>query len=195
MPRSINCCHAYISAQTRREQSNKAISTIAALTLCPYLFGGGFGYAFQTYVVEAFKISAASMKPTLIPGDKLLVRKNRRYVPKHGDMVVFKSPDDPGIPWVKRVAALPDETVQISDGTLLINGRKVQHRRIESVEYPGNGFGLDEPYKVPTNHIFVIGDNTANSEDSRSFGAVSVSDVIGRAYKIYWPPSRRGRLE
>jgi signal peptidase I len=52
-----------------------------------------------------------------------------------------------------------------------------------------------EPYKVPENHIFLIGDNTTNSHDSRDFGAIPLSDVIGKAYKIYWPLSRRGPIK
>ena len=65
----------------------------------------------------------------------------------------------------------------------------------ESIDYLKESFGYEGPYKVPANHIFVIGDNAANSRDSRSFGSIPLSDVIGRAYKIYWPLDRIGPIE
>lgn len=200
------CFHAYVSVRTGRERSRKAVSMVTAVILCSLLFKGCFQCAFRAYVAEAFRIPTTSatptlilgdgsMRPTLIPGDRMFVRKNWRYVPKRDDIVVFKSPNDPSVPWIKRVAALPDDTVEIADELLFINGHKVPYRRIESIEHFNKGFGLEKPYKVPANHIFVIGDNTANSEDSRSFGAIPVSDVIGKAYKIYWPLGRIGPIE
>jgi len=189
------CFHAYVSARTRRERSNKAISIVATVIFCSYLSSGCYRYAFRAYVVEAFRITAESMKPTLIPGDRLLVRKSRSYAPERGDVVVFKSPEDLSVPWIKRIAALPDETVEITDELLFIDGRKVPYRPVKSIEHFNKGFALEKPYKVPANHIFIIGDNTANSEDSRSFGAIPLSDVIGRVYKIYWPLGCIGPVE
>ena len=190
---ALVCCHAYISASTRREQSNKAVSVVSAVILCSCLLDGCFSLAFKAYVVEAFRIPGETMKPTLIPGDRLLVRKNRRYIPKRGDVVVFKSTN--AVPYVRRVAALPDETVEITDELLFINGRKVRYRPIKSIEHFNEGFGLEEPYKIGANHIFLIGDNATISNDSRSFGAIPVSDVIGKAYEIYWPFGRIGPIE
>ena len=86
------CYHAYVVAKTRRERSNKAVSIVAIVILCVCLFNGFLSYAFKGYLVEAFRITAESMKPTLIPGDRLLVRKTRSYAPERGDVVVFKSP-------------------------------------------------------------------------------------------------------
>jgi len=192
---AVVCYHAYMSAPFRRERSGKTVSVVAGLILCSYLLGGCYAHVFKTHVVEAFQIPTATMKPTLISGDRLLVRKSKPYVPQRGDVVVFKSPDDPDIPWIERVVALPDETVEITDGVLFINGQQAQYRAIESISYFEDTFGVEKPYKVPTNHIFVIGDNTGNSYDSRFFGSVPQSDVIGRAYKIYWPLSRRGPIK
>jgi len=191
------CYHAYISAPVRREHSKKAISIIAIVILCSYLYNGYNRYVFKAYIVEAFRIPTVAMEPTLVPGDRLLVRKSKKYIPKRGDVVAFKSPDDPDTIWIKRVAALPGETIEIRNEILYIDGQEVQHPALKNFEYPpGKYLGMEgEPYTVPENHIFVIGDNIANSQDSRFFGAVPQSDVIGRAYKIYWPLSRRGPLE
>lgn len=190
------CYHAYVSAPVQRQRSNRAILIIAIAILCSHLLSYS-RHAFKAYVVEAFRIPTGAMKPTLVPGDRLLVRKSNKYVPKRGDVVVFKSPDDPDIPYVKRVAALPGETVEIKEKSLYIDGQKVRYPAFENIEYLSTDYlGIEsEPYKVPENHIFLIGDNTANSWDSRFFGAIPRSDLIGKAYKIYWPLGRRGPIE
>ena len=202
------CYHAHISAPIRREPSNKTISIIAIVILCSYLFYGYSRHAFEAYVVGPFQIpvnvllppeisAGSSMKPTLVPGDRLLVRKTKKYVPKLGDVIAFKSLDDPGIPWIKRVAALPGETLEIKDKILYIGGRKVQHPALQDIEYPPRDFlGMEgKPYRVPEDHIFVIGDNSINSRDSRDFGGIPLGDVIGKVYKIYWPLPRRGPIQ
>jgi len=199
------CYHAYISAPAWRERSNRTILIIAIAILCYHLLSYS-SYPFRAYVVEPFAIPSndflptelkvgSSMKPTLVPGDRVLVRKSKKYVPKRGDVVVFKQPDKSDNPFIKRVAALSGETIEIKDKMLYINGQKVQLPAIENIEYLPGKFGCEEPYKVPENSLFLLGDNTANSNDSRHFGAVPRSDLIGKAYKIYWPLSRRGPIE
>jgi len=202
------CYHAYISAPVRREKSKRTILIIIIL----FLFLRLLNYdkpLFKAYVAEAFRIptppyvdlippdlrGGSSMKPTLIYRDRVLVRKSKKYVPKRCDVVAFKSPEDRKIPFIMRVAALAGETIEIKDKTIYIDGQKVQYPAFENIEsLPGN-LGLEEPYRVPQNHIFLLGDNIANSEDSRFFGSIPMSDVIGKAYKIYWPIGRSGPIE
>jgi len=135
------------------------------------------------------------MEPTLLPGDALLVRKSRKYIPKRGDVVAFKPPEDPTIPFVMRITALSNNTVEIKDRILYVNGQKIQQLDFETKNYPPDSYGIEEPYLVPKDHVFLLGDNSANSWDSRFFGAVPQSDIIGKAYKIYWPLSRRGPIK
>ena len=137
------------------------------------------------------------MKSILLPGDRGLYRKIRKYIPKRGDVVVFNKLDGTGSPYIKRVAALPGETLEIKNETLYINEQKVQQAALQNIKYPSRDYIGQEgkPYTVPENHIFVIGDNSANSYDSRDFGAIPLNDVIGKAYKIYWPLNRRGHIE
>ena len=191
------CYHAYISAPIRREPSNRTISIIAIVILCSYLLNGYNRHAFRAYVAEPFFLPTGAMKPTLLPGDRLFVRKTRQYVPKRGDVVAFKSPKDSNITYIKRVAALPGETLEIKNKILYIDGQKVQHPALQDIESPARDYvGMEaEPYRVPENNIFVIGDNSADSHDSRAFGAIPLSDVIGKAYKIYWPLGRRGPIK
>jgi len=202
------CYHAYISAPVRREKSKRTILIIIIL----FLFLRILNYdkpLFKAYVAEAFRIptppyvdlippdlrGGPSMKPTLIYRDRVLVRKRKKYVPKRGDVVAFKSPENPKIPYIMRVAALSGETIEIRDKILFINGQKVKWPTIETPEYTQGKFGVEEPYKVPENCFFVLGDNTANSNDSRFFGSIPLSDLIGKAYKIYWPIGRSGPIE
>lgn len=200
------CYHAYISAPVRREKSKRTILIIIIL----FLFLRLLNYdkpLFKAYVAEAFRIptpylippelrGGPSMKPTFVYRDRVLVRKSKKYVPKRGDVVVFKPPDKyDDNPFIQRVAALSGETIEIKDKTIYIDGQKVQYPAFENIEsLPGN-LGLEEPYKVPQNHIFLLGDNIANSEDSRFFGSIPLSDLIGKAYKIYWPIGRSGPIE
>ena len=190
---TIVCYHAYISAPIQRESSKKAISIIAIVILCSYLFEGFSPYVFRAYIVEGFILPTESMKPTLLPGDRFLVRKSRKYILERGNVIVFKSPDEPDVPYVKRIAALPGEMLEIKNEILYIDGQKVQHPALKNIKYPNRDYIGQEgkPYTVPENHIFIIGDNSPNSHDSRNFGAIPLSDVIGKAYKIYWPLSRR----
>jgi signal peptidase I len=135
------------------------------------------------------------MKPTLVYRDRVFVRKSKKYVTKRGDVVVFKFPEDRKIRFIMRIAALSGETIEIRDKILFINGQKVQWPTIENAEYLPGKFGVEELYKVPENCFFVLGDNIANSNDSRFFGAIPQSDLIGKAYKIYWPIGRSGPIE
>lgn len=190
------CYHAYASAPVRRETSNRTVLVVAVAILCLSLLGSST-YLIKAHVVEAFALSADSMRPTLLRGDKILVRKTRSYVPSRGDVVVLRSPRHRDTIYVKRVAALPGETIEIRDKTIYINGRIVQCPALDNIEHHSTGsFGIEsQPYTVPQDSVFVLGDNSANSQDSRHFGPIPRTDVIGRAYKIYWPLGRRGPVE
>jgi len=202
------CYHAYISAPIRREKSKRTILIIAAAILCYHLLSY-YNTLFKAYVAEAFRIptpryvyfippesrGGPSMKPTLVYRDRVLVRKSKKYVPKRGDVVAFKFPEDRKIPFIMRVAALSGETIEIKGKMLFINRQKVKWPTIETSEYTQGQFGVEEAYKVPENCFFVLGDNTANSNDSRFFGPIPLSDLIGKAYKIYWPIGRSGPIE
>lgn len=200
--------HAYISTPIRREKSKRLILIICSVILCRHLLDYN-QFLIRKYVYERFRIAppasvnwipperqfGSAMKPTLIYEDWVLVRKNKKYIPKRGDVVVFKSPDDPDNRFIMRVAALPDETLHIKDFILYIDGQKINWRKIESDKYWNYKYGFDEPYYVPENCFFVLGDNSINSNDSRSYGAIPMTDLIGKAYKIIWPLSRRGSIE
>jgi signal peptidase I len=115
--------------------------------------------------LEAFRIPQASMAPTILPGDRLLVRKWgwRPEDARVGDVVVFRSPEAGGPHYIKRVAGLP--------------GDRIEDQRV-----------------VPAGHVWVLGDNAENSRDSRAFGPVPVTSLLGPVIYRYWPPTRIGPL-
>jgi signal peptidase I len=142
----------------------------------------------RIFVAEPFRIPSQSMEPTLRPGDQALVFKRSGHAPKRGQLVAFHAPRGGDI-LLKRVVAVGGDTVGLEDGVLVVNGRHVRepfvnHKAIDSVY-----FG---PVRVKPGTFFAMGDNRANSEDSRDFGAVRTSSIIGRAVARVWPPSRWG---
>jgi signal peptidase I len=160
----------------------------------------------RAFVIQAFKIPTGSMRPTLLEGDAILVNKfsyglripftSRRLPenlePQRGDIIVFIYPSDPKKDFIKRVIALPEETVEIKSGTVFIDDKPLTGPLFAQKYYYNKG-NLDEAGKkitVPKNSYFVLGDNSASSMDSRYWGFVPRKNVLGRAILIYWPPQR-----
>ncbi len=161
----------------------------------------------RTFFVQAFKIPTGSMRPTLLEGDRILVDKVTYGIkipltswrlpdirpPRRGDLVVFRAVDDPRRDFIKRLAAVGGDTLEIRDLRLWINGRPLTEPSMfrEMVYYNRGTFGQEgHPTKVPAGHYFFLGDNSASSRDSRYWGFLPESNVIGRAFVIYWPPRR-----
>ncbi|MDD5166954.1 MAG: signal peptidase I [Candidatus Omnitrophica bacterium] len=160
----------------------------------------------RTFIIQAFKIPTGSMRPTLLEGDIILVNKfiYGAKVPfidlrlpaaqqfKRGDVIVFIYPDDPKKDFIKRLVALPGETVEIRSGTIYINGQPLLDPIFNQRYYYNRGeFGTeDKKIIVPKDSFFVLGDNSASSQDSRYWGFVPRSNVLGKAILIYWPPQR-----
>ena len=154
----------------------------------------------RTYVVQAFKIPSGSMRPTLVEGDKLFVNKfiYRFHSPERGDIVVFKYPEDPKKDFIKRLVAFEGETVEIKDGHILINGNPLDKPEVFTKFYYYNHEkygGPNEKIKVPPDSYYVLGDNSANSTDSRFWGFVPKKSMIGKAFVRWWPLDRLGPLK
>jgi len=136
-------------------------------------------------VAEPFRVPSASMEPTLRAGDSVLVDKLAR-APHRGQLVAFHLPGSSEV-LLKRVVGMTGDTVAIEDGVLVVDGRRRREPYYDPRSLDSVYFG---PIKVRRAAIFVLGDNRANSEDSRTFGAIPTGDVIGVAIAIVWPPSR-----
>lgn len=142
----------------------------------------------KTYLLQAFYIPSASMEPTLEIQDRVLVNKlsYRLHDVHRGDVVVFeRPPNEVGQirDLIKRVIALPGETVEAKDGTVYVDGRPLREPYLPAGTVTTQ-FG---PKTIPEGFIWVMGDNRSNSSDSRVFGAVDEHRIIGRAFVRVWP--------
>jgi signal peptidase I len=143
--------------------------------------------------VQAFSIPSVSMEDTLLIGDRVLVNKQNRDA-NVGDIVVFHRPPGDAAATIKdlikRVIAVEGQTVEARDGKLYVDGKPVDEPYLE----PGTTTVMDEPVEVKRGYIFVMGDNRGQSRDSRYFGPIKKSSIIGHAYFRVWPPSRLGGI-
>jgi signal peptidase I len=175
----------------------------------------------RTFLVRPFRIPSSSMAPSLLAGDQLLVNRfvygparwawERRLLPlrppRRGDVAVFRYPREPRIPYVKRVLGVPGEIVLLRRRELLVDGRPLVERgyahHSDAAAYPESvlvdpfygrrdNFG---PVVVPPASWFVLGDNRELSADSRFWGFVPRSHLLGRAVAVYWSwrPAAGGR--
>jgi signal peptidase I len=140
----------------------------------------------RLFVAEPFEIPSGSMVPTLEPGQHVLADKlaYRFGSPARGDLVVFHAPRT-GEVLLKRVVALPGDEVGIADSALVVNGRRPAEPYVKDARLiDGEYFG---PVRVPRGEVFVLGDRRSDSVDSRAFGPVPESALIGRVDARVWP--------
>lgn len=172
-----------------------------------------FAVIVKSFLVQAFYIPTGSMYPTLVgPGDRVLVNKLASGVPSRGDIIVFRNPNyvapDRGpissvLHWlgeglgfgqakdeflVKRVIGLPGQTVTVKADGVYVDGQLLN----EPYANLAQGTGPLGTWKVPENDVFMMGDHRGRSEDSRYFGPIPVSSIVGRVFLRIWPPSRWG---
>ncbi len=131
----------------------------------------------------------------LLPMTKMRLPGFRK--PQRGDIVVFVYPVDPTKDFIKRLIAVGGETVQIKDGSIYINGNIITDPRIKRTYYYNRGdYGAEgEIVHVPPGYVFVMGDNSGSSYDSRYWGFVPETSIIGRADIIFWPLNRMRILQ
>ncbi len=192
----FGCYHSYHIALPHHRHRHPLIWMIVLGMLILRLTVGSIpGWVSQT--VEQCIVPSRSMVPTLQINDRLFVRHQANYVPRLGDVVVFEAPlaaqeigdIAPGTLMVKRVIALPGETVQISGGQVFVNRQPLAEAYLAA---PPN-YDL-APQRMPPGQYFVLGDNRNASSDSHLWGGLAEVLIIGRAYKIYWPPTRISAL-
>jgi signal peptidase I len=170
----------------------------------------------NTFVVQTYYIPSASMEGTLLIGDHLFVNRfiygpaptalERKLLPlrpvQRGDIVVFRSKENPRIDVVKRCVGVPGDTIRVVDKKLFINGKAVDDSsyavHTDPNHYPPSfpsqmaardNFG---PFTVPPASYFCLGDNRDNSWDSRFWQELPSTYLLGRAFAIYWSNSRQG---
>jgi len=157
------------------------------------MVAAGLAVGVRAYVLQTYFIPSASMEPTLMIGDRILVDKLSYHLHVVGrfDIVVFAKPPkedaDPSITdLVKRVIGLPGDVISSRGGQVYIDGRLLH----EPFLPPGTVTTGIVTQKVPPNEYFVMGDNRSDSQDSRFFGPIPRSLIVGRAVLRIWPLSR-----
>jgi signal peptidase I len=149
-------------------------------------------FAVLRLTVQSYTVRMSSMEPNFYQGYCIMVSKvsYRSSGPQRGDVIVFNPPFESEYPFIKRVIGRPGDTVEIKHGSVFIDG-----------------IPLDEPYilappdytmaavTVPENEYFVLGDNRNNSNDSHTGWMVPRGNIIGKAWFIYWPPSKLGIIK
>jgi signal peptidase I len=180
------------SRRERRSSKNRGGGLLEFVVILLVSFGLVFGFV-RPFVVEAFVIPSESMVPTLEVGDRVLANKfvYRFAEPERGDVVVFRSVEGGEEDLIKRVVATEGQTVSVEDGTLLLDGVP-QDDSYTNAELPDVSYSV--PRTVPEDHVFVMGDNRANSRDSRVFGPVPEENIEGEAFVRFWPVTRLGAL-
>ena len=155
----------------------------------------------QLFVAQPYQIQQQSMENTLMPNQYLLVDKLTPHFDDYhrGDIVVFEPPagwarDASGTPFIKRVIGVGGDTIDIHDGHVFVNGSQVD----EPYLYQGQPTVPADPqnhsWKIGDGQLFVMGDHRSDSQDSRAFGPIQKSSVIGRAWLRYWPFNQFGIL-
>ena len=203
-----------VEAEPSRAQLVKEIPLLVILAIA-------IAFVVKTFVAQAFYIPSGSMIPQLDLGDRVVVSKLAYdlHDPRRGDVVVFdappnalgaKKPQHRSLParvvrellqsigavqpsteeYIKRVVALPGETVEGRDGHVFVNGREL----VEPYLPAGATTSPFAPVKVPAGRLWVMGDNRTNSSDSRVFGTIRRSSVVGRAILRVWPFGRAAFL-
>jgi len=159
--------------------------------IAPLLVGLAVFALFQA-TVGSFKVYGSSMLPTIEEGDYILVSKATYFFnePQRGDIIVFHSPQDPNTDLIKRIIAVPGDTVEIKNNTVFVNDTAlVEPYTLEPPHY------LTLSEEIPTGHYFVLGDNRNNSSDSHRGWTVPQGNFVGKAWITYWPPYRWKLME
>ena len=175
----------------------------------------------RDHVLQAFKIPSPSMAPAILPGDRIFLNKAIYKIksPQRGDMVVFVYPDDRRLYYIKRIVALPGDTIEIVDNIVRVNDRPLSYEAVTPAPQMNIDSGktlqartehnLTGEYTVlidkarpenmpklavPHGYCFVLGDNRSQSKDSRQFGPIPLTDIKGRVDYIYWPALKWSRF-
>jgi signal peptidase I len=186
------------SGRPRRERADPLVAAVV------------FALFARTFLFQAFAVPSPSMEKTVLTGDRLLVNRFL-YAPfagpwaalfpgravRRGDVLVFRFPGDPRRDFIKRVVGLPGETIAIRDRAVSIDGRRLEEPYVFHADdrvWPDDPDVSDEgrrrdqlaPLRVPDGAYFVMGDNRDDSSDSRTWGPVPRSHLVGRALLVYW---------
>lgn len=144
-------------------------------------------------VLQNYRIESHSMQPNFYEGQFILVNKLAYKLgqPERGEVVVFHNPNNTNEDYIKRVIGLPGDTIEIRDDKVFINNQLLPEPFAKEPYRPNSAFG---PLVVPADHIFVMGDNRGNSQDSRVIGPIDEKLIVGKAWLRLWPLPQMGLI-
>ncbi len=199
-PRSTPQAAGASPVQVQVRQQKKKGSVLGSFTEFVIVVAVAIALAWfiTNFVVKPYEIPSESMEDTIMTGDRVLSERIS-YLgtsPAQGDIVTFTDVEDSSRVLIKRVIAVAGQQVDLKDGSVYVDGSKLDESYTDDKQsLPlASGHDISYPYTVPEGYIWVMGDNRTNSSDSRYFGAVPVSNVTGHAFFRYWPLERIGPL-
>lgn len=150
------------------------------------------------FLFQPHQVKGASMEPSFFDGEYILTDKisYRLHSPKRGEVIIFKAPKNPELDYIKRIIGLPGERIKIENGDIFINDQKLNEEYIPENTIISGGLFLSKgkETKIPEKSYFVLGDNRLHSSDSREWGPIQTSDIVGKAFLRYWPSNHFGIL-
>ncbi len=157
------------------------------------LLAVGLAMVIIIFLYQPVKVEGTSMAPLLTDQERIFINKFvYRFEPiERGDIVVFWYPLDRSKSFIKRVVGLPGESVEIRQGRVYVNGKRLEEPYVPPPFADASTFG---PVSVPPGEYFVMGDHRASSNDSRVFGTVPSRYIYGKAVFAYWPVNRFGSI-
>lgn len=163
------------------------------------VFVGTLFIVVYLFILQPNQVKGASMEPTFITEEYIFTSKvTYKFREYHrGDVIVFKSPKNPDIEYIKRIIGLPGDTVMIKDNEVFVNNKQLTEPYI-SAKTPlwDGGYSVDGvATTVPEGTLFVMGDNRPRSSDSREFGPIDIQSVVGQVFYRYYPAEKMGPIE
>jgi signal peptidase I len=207
-------------AEQKDEAKSRTNSVVELIVIV--IVAVGLAVGIQAYIVKPYRIPSGSMEPTLKVGQRVLVSRIGTHFkePHVGEIVVFHppknaeqevcgptphmvtpggapcaapEPEEASVNFIKRIVAGPGDTLYIKEGHAYRNGKRESDPYINPCG-GGSECNFPTPIKIPAGHWFMMGDNRGESDDSRFWGPVPTSWIIGGAFATYWPPDRIGLL-
>lgn len=169
------------------------LDLIETIVMALALFVVAYLFLFQPHQVKGNSMFPNYHDAEFVLSDKVTYRFSK---PQRGDVIIFRSPQNKEQDYIKRVIALPNETIRIENGSVFINNQKLNEKYLPLEYFTSAGTFLLEAqeFTVPINEFFVLGDNRSHSSDSREFGPIKKEEIIGRAFLRYWPIPKIGLL-
>src|SRR6266436_7080272 len=148
------------------------------------------------FIYQPVKVEGTSMMPSLTDQERIFINKfTYRFGMgsiERGDMVVFWFPLDKTKSYIKRVIGLPGEKVEVDNGIVLVNGKRLSEAYVPDEYRDHNTYPA---IQVEPNHYYVLGDHRSSSNDSRAWGTVDRGFIYGKAVFVYWPLDKMGRVK